>query len=140
MKFSLLAVCASHPALPPMREASPTAWDAATSSSSQCFEHGTNRVPSTGERGWRCGCAERLFWGVHNVHTLGVGLCRTGAGSGRIAYVSGGVAGLQGQECSSSPTLGTRFPPGWGPLGASSLVDSVNILSEVARTGVLTEL
>ena len=42
-----------------------------------------------------------------NVHTLGLGLGRTGVGSGRIPRVSAGAQCLQGLECSSSPTLGT---------------------------------
>ena len=48
--------------------------------------------------------------GVHNVHTLGFGSGRTGAGLGRIAEVFGGVAEWQGQESGSSPTSGTVFP------------------------------
>jgi hypothetical protein len=48
--------------------------------------------------------------GVHNVHTLGFGLGRTGAGLGRIPYVSVGVQCLQGLEPGSSPTSGTCFP------------------------------
>ena len=36
--------------------------------------------------------------GVHNVHTLGLGSGRTGAGPGRIAEVFGGVANSQGLE------------------------------------------
>ena len=47
--------------------------------------------------------------GVHNVHTLGVGLGRTGAGLGRIAEVFGGVAEIQGLGPGSSPTSGTVF-------------------------------
>ena len=48
--------------------------------------------------------------GVHNVHTLGFGSGRTGAGLGRIGDVSGGVQCLQGLEPGSSPTSGTVFP------------------------------
>ena len=48
--------------------------------------------------------------GVHNVHTLGFGSGRTGAGLGRIVDVSGGVQCLQGLEPGSSPTSGTVFP------------------------------
>ena len=48
--------------------------------------------------------------GVDSVHTLGLGLGRTGAGLGRIAYVSAGVQCLQGLEPGSSPTSGTVFP------------------------------
>ena len=48
--------------------------------------------------------------GVHNVHTLGFGSGRTGAGLGRIAEVFGGVADIQGLEPGSSPTSGTCFP------------------------------
>ena len=68
---------------------------------------------------------------VYKVHTLGFGLGRTGAGSGRIPYVSGGGQCLRGLECSSSPTSGTCFPcsgacgplnvyksPFMGPCGA----------------------
>jgi hypothetical protein len=47
--------------------------------------------------------------GVHNVHTLGCGSGRTGAGLGRIPEVFGGVADLQGLEPGSSPTSGTVF-------------------------------
>ena len=48
--------------------------------------------------------------GVHNVHTLGFGSSRTGAGLGRIAEVFGGSADIQGLESGSSPTSGTVFP------------------------------
>jgi hypothetical protein len=48
--------------------------------------------------------------GVRNVHTLGFGSGRTGAGLGRIAEVFGGVAETQGLESGSSPTSGTVFP------------------------------
>ena len=48
--------------------------------------------------------------GVHNVHTLGFGSGRTGAGLGRIAELFGGVAAFQGLEPGSSPTSGTCFP------------------------------
>ena len=48
--------------------------------------------------------------GVHNVHTLGFGSGRTGAGLARIPYVSAGVQCLQGLEPGSSPTSGTVFP------------------------------
>ena len=48
--------------------------------------------------------------GVHNVHTLGFGMGRTGHGLGRIAEVCGGVAEIQGLEPGSSPTSGTVFP------------------------------
>ena len=48
--------------------------------------------------------------GVHNVHTLGFGSGRTGAGLGRIAEVCGGIQCLQGLEPGSSPTSGTVFP------------------------------
>jgi hypothetical protein len=47
--------------------------------------------------------------GVHNVHTLGFGSGRTGAGLGRITEVFGGVADIQGLEPGSSPTSGTVF-------------------------------
>ena len=61
--------------------------------------------------------------GVHNVHTLGFGLGRTGHGLGRIAEVFGGVAEIQGLEPGSSPTSGTCFP--WsgacGPLSVHKL-------------------
>jgi hypothetical protein len=48
--------------------------------------------------------------GVHNVHTLGFGSGRTGAGLGLIAEVCGGVAEIQVLEPGSSPTSGTVFP------------------------------
>jgi hypothetical protein len=48
--------------------------------------------------------------GVDTVHTLRLGLGRTGAGLGQIAKVNGGVADLQGLEPGSSPTSGTCFP------------------------------
>ena len=52
--------------------------------------------------------------GVDSVHTLGLGLGRTGAGLGRIPYVSAGGPCLQGLEPGSSPTSGTCFPfRGW---------------------------
>ena len=54
--------------------------------------------------------------GVHNVHTLGFGSGRTGAGLGRIAEVFGGVAEIQGLEPGSSPTPGTVFSAGQGPF------------------------
>ena len=47
---------------------------------------------------------------VHNVHTPGVRSGRTGAGLGRIPYVCGGVAEIQGLVPGSSPTSGTVFP------------------------------
>jgi hypothetical protein len=47
--------------------------------------------------------------GVDSVHTLGLGLGRTGAGLARIPYVLAGVQYLQGLEPGSSPTSGTRF-------------------------------
>lgn len=62
--------------------------------------------------------------GVHNVHTLGFGSCRTPAGLCRIAYVSAGVQCLQGLEPGSSPTSGTVFSLVRG-LGAS---DCANLL------------
>jgi hypothetical protein len=54
--------------------------------------------------------------GVHNVHTLGFGLGRTGGGSGRIREVFGGVADFQVQESGSSPTSGTHDPSSEGFL------------------------
>lgn len=42
------------------------------------------------------------------VHTLGFGLCHTGAGPAGFGMVSGGVAGFQGLE--SGSTSGTYFP------------------------------
>ena len=48
--------------------------------------------------------------GDHNVHTLGFGSGRTGAGPGRLAEVCGGVAEVQVLEPGSSPTSGTVFP------------------------------
>ena len=70
---------------------------------------------TTGRPGGRSsslvGCAEvGKSEGVHNVHTLGFGSGRTGAGLGRIGEVCGGVAGLQGLKPGSSPTSGTCFP------------------------------
>ena len=61
--------------------------------------------------------------GVHNVHTLGFGSGRTGAGLGRIAYVSAGGRYLQGLEPGSSPTSGTCFPcsGACGPLSVHKL-------------------
>ena len=58
--------------------------------------------------------------GVHNVHTLGLGSGRTGAGPGRIAEVFGGVADIQGLEPGSSPTSGTVFPQVRGLFGVFS--------------------
>jgi len=62
--------------------------------------------------------------GVHNVHTLGFGSGRTGAGLGRIEEVFGGVAEIQGLEPGSSPTSGTCFPcsGACGPLSASGFL------------------
>ncbi len=48
--------------------------------------------------------------GVHNVHTLVVGLGRTGAGRGRFGEVFGRGQCLQGGKAGSSPTSGTVFP------------------------------
>jgi hypothetical protein len=48
--------------------------------------------------------------GVHNVHTLGFGLGRTGTGLAWIGDVFGSSQCFQGLECSSSPTSGTAFP------------------------------
>jgi len=53
---------------------------------------------------------KRRIGGVDSVHTFGFGPGRTGVGSGRIPYVSGGVQCLQGMESGSSPTSGTCFP------------------------------
>ena len=63
------------------------------------------------------------FGGVDSVHTLGPGLGRTGAGLGRIPYVSVGVQCLQGLEPGSSPTSGTCFPcsGACGPLSVHKL-------------------
>ena len=58
--------------------------------------------------------------GVHNVHTLGFGLGRTGAGLARITEVFGGAADLQGLEPGSSPTSGTVFLQVRGFFGAFS--------------------
>ena len=55
---------------------------------------------------------------MHNVHTLGFGSGRTGAGLGRIGDVCGGVADIQGLEPGSSPTSGTVFPQFRGFFGA----------------------
>ena len=58
--------------------------------------------------------------GVHNVHTLGFGSGRTGAGLGRIAKVSGGVAEIQELEPGSSPTSGTVISQFRGLFGGFS--------------------
>jgi hypothetical protein len=57
------------------------------------------------------------------VHTPGFGSGRSGCGLGRIAEVFGGVAEIQGLECSSSPTSGTYFPcsGAFGPLSVHKL-------------------
>ena len=60
------------------------------------------------QRGWGGEVGKKE--GVHNVHTLGFGSGRTGAGLGRIPYVWAGVQCLQGLEPGSSPTSGTVFP------------------------------
>ena len=61
-----------------------------------------------------CRCLGEAFggenWGVDSVHTSGLGLGLTGAGLGRIPYLSEGVQCLQGLEPGSSPTSGTVFP------------------------------
>ena len=54
--------------------------------------------------------------GVYIVHTLGFGLRRMWADSGRIPHVSVGVQCLRGRECSSSPTSGTHNPSSEGFL------------------------
>jgi hypothetical protein len=61
--------------------------------------------------------------GVDSVHTLGLGLGRTGAGLGRIPYVLAGVQCLQGLEPGSSPTSGTCIPSSvaCGPLSVHKL-------------------
>ena len=48
--------------------------------------------------------------GVHNVHTLGFGSGRTGAGLGRVADIFRTAADFQGAEPGSSPTSVTCFP------------------------------
>ncbi|MBP1136566.1 hypothetical protein JOE31_002798 [Arthrobacter sp. PvP023] len=58
----------------------------------------------------RCCCRKAAKGGVHNVHTLGFGSGRTGAGLGRIPYVWAGFQCLQGLEPGSSPTSGTHNP------------------------------
>jgi hypothetical protein len=63
---------------------------------------------------------------VHIVHTFGVELGRTGAGSGRTPHVSGSSQCLQGLECGSSPTSGTVFPQVRGGFGASDPVYRVH--------------
>jgi hypothetical protein len=60
--------------------------------------------------------AARQQGGVHNVHTLAVGLGRTSAGLARTAYVFGTALCFRGLECSSSPTSGT-FSDVRGPFG-----------------------
>ena len=67
-----------------------------------------------------CGMKVVTKEGVHNVHTLGFGSGRTGAGLGRIAEVFGEVAEIQGLEPGSSPTSGTVFPQVRGILCVSS--------------------
>ena len=47
--------------------------------------------------------------GVDSVHTLGLGLGRTGAGLARIPYVLAGAQCFRGLESGSSPTSGTVF-------------------------------
>ena len=47
---------------------------------------------------------------MDSVHTLGLGLGRTGAELARIPYVWAEVQCLQGPEYGSSPTSGTVFP------------------------------
>ena len=61
--------------------------------------------------------------GVDSVQTLGLGLGRTGAGLGRIPYVSAGGPCLQGLEPGSSHTSGTCFPcsGAGGPLSVHNL-------------------
>jgi hypothetical protein len=60
-------------------------------------------------------CSESVRRGcVDSVNRVGVGLGHISAGLGRIAYLLWSSQHLQGMECSSSPTSGTRFPPGWG--------------------------
>ena len=65
--------------------------------------------PGVGAAGG-CNALTWPIWGVYNVHTLGFGLGRTGAGLGRIPHVFGSSQCLQGRECSSSPTSGTAYP------------------------------
>ncbi len=48
--------------------------------------------------------------GVHNVHTLAVGLGRTGAGLGRTRHVFWSSQCFRGVEAGSSPTSGTVLP------------------------------
>jgi hypothetical protein len=82
-----------------------------------CFGHKTVQpCPLVKERG----CSE-LFGISHkgpvdSVNTFGVGLGRTSAGLGRIAYVFWSSQYLRAPECGSSPSSGTRFPLGWGPF------------------------
>lgn len=54
--------------------------------------------------------SKRKMGGVHNVHTLAVGLGRTSAGLGRTRHVFGSSQCLQGLEAGSSPTSGTADP------------------------------
>ncbi len=56
-------------------------------------------------------------WGVHNVHTLAVGLGRTGAGLARTRHVSGTSQCFRGPECGSSPTSGTMLSQVRGLFG-----------------------
>jgi hypothetical protein len=48
-------------------------------------------------------------WGCGHCAHFGFGSGRISARSGRVAYVFGSSQGLQGLECSSSPTSGTCF-------------------------------
>ena len=64
-----------------------------------------------GERGSRLELFKICQEGrVDSVNTFGLGLGRTSAGLGRIAYVFGSSQCLQGLECGSSPTSGTADP------------------------------
>ncbi|GAB3557735.1 hypothetical protein GCM10027405_03040 [Arthrobacter alkaliphilus] len=65
------------------------------------FEH-LGRGREAGSKARKCG--------VHNVHTLAVGLGRTGAGLGRTRHVFGTSPCFRGLEPGSSPTSGTCFP------------------------------
>jgi hypothetical protein len=63
---------------------------------------------TTGNAALTCSAQKIEFGGVHIVHTLGGGSGRTSAGLARIGYVFRSSQSLQGLECGSSPTSGTR--------------------------------
>ncbi len=76
---------------------------------------GTCVMDCLGLTGWMRGGEKEC---VHNVHTLAVGLGRTGAGSGRTRHVFRSSLCFRGLEPGSSPTLGT-FSHVRGPFWVS---------------------